>query len=112
MKPQIVPTKLRKIKLQNGLEGHKDYGKKFDLYLVHKVLHNNQVFKSSFDTDANPYQNFVQIEVQNLNGVTGSFWVYSNGTMNTNIGLSNALLISLSDFLYQMYLQDCLKEVK
>ena len=112
MKPQIQQMKMRKIKLQNGLVGHPDFGKRIELAKVNELLHNNKLFQSSFDTDSNPYQNFVQIQVKHLEGLEGSMWIYSNGTTKTNIGVSNELLVSLTDFLYKMYLKDCLKDVE
>jgi len=112
MKPEIQPMKMRKVKLQNGLLGHPDFGKRIELAKVNELLNGNKLFQSSFDTDSNPYQNYVQISVKHLDGLEGSLWIYSNGTAKTNIGLSNEILISLTDFLYKMYLRDCLKDVE
>lgn len=111
MKPEIQPAKMRTLKLQNALNGHADFGKRIELGKVNEMLHCNHLFQSSFDTDSNPFQNYVQIKICHLEGVEGSIWIYSNGTAKTNIGLSNELLISLTDFLYKMYLKECLKEV-
>jgi hypothetical protein len=108
MKSELQPSKFRKVKLPNGLPLTKDSGKKINLLALYQSLQNNPIFKPQYDLDTNPRQNFVKIDIINLN-INGCMWIYSNGTISTNIGLKDEILISLIDFLYQLYGRDTLE---
>lgn len=109
MKPELQFSKFRKIKLPNGLIGSEDYPKKISLPLLQKKLAHNLLFLARYDLDSNPSQNFVMITVQNLEEIQGTFWVYSNGTVCTNIGLKDDIIISLLDFFYKLYGRESLE---
>jgi len=83
-----------------------DYKKKINLKKLHKLIEGNQSFNPKYDTRANKYQNYVQIDI------TGSLWVYSNGTVNTSINLPDEALIVFLGKLYNAYMRDCLEAGK
>lgn len=109
MKPELQFSKFRKIKLPNGIIGSEDYKKKLNLPNLNKNLEHNKIFKPQYDLDSNPSQNYVMITIQNLDEITGNFWVYSNGTVCTNIGLKDDIIISLLDFFYKLYGRESLE---
>ncbi len=109
MKPEIQFSKFRKLKLPNALQGSGDYPKKISLHKLQKNLQHNLLFNAKYDLDSNPSQNFVMITVQNLEEITGNFWIYSNGTVCTNIGLKDDIIISLLDFFYKLYGRESLE---
>jgi len=80
-----------------------DYKKKINLKKLHHTIEGNQSFKPKYDTRCNPFQNYVEINI------TGSIWVYSNGTVNTKLNLPDEALIVFMSKLYNAYMRDCLE---
>ena len=107
----IAPSIQKTIWLPNSEHNPKgllspDFKKKINLKKLHKLIEGNQSFKPKYDTRANPCQNYVEITI------TGSLWVYANGTVNTKLNLPDEALIVFLGKLYNAYMRECLEESK
>jgi hypothetical protein len=107
----IIPTTHRKLKLQNGLKTHKDYKKKINLGKLATELKNEKQYQINYDLDTNPRQNYIQTKIIGSQKIQGQFWLYSNGTITTNIGLSDKTLIRFFDAFYYIYVRDNLETI-
>jgi hypothetical protein len=83
-----------------------DFKKKINLKKLHALIEGNQSFKPKYDTRSNPFQNYVEIVI------TGSIFVYSNGTVNTKLNLPDEALLVFLGKLYNAYMRECLEESK
>jgi len=88
------------ISLPNKNKGSKDYQKKIQLQKLNQKLSKNKKIKTQYDTDSNPYQNYVEITTQ------FSFRIYSNGTVTTSFPQQ---LIQFLDSFYTEEVRDCLE---
>lgn len=103
MKPLLEQTAYTKISLPNKNQGSKDYGKKINLQKLHQTIQDNRTFKTNYDTDSNPYQNYIELTI------TGKARIYSNGTITSYLNLPKEALIEFYDKFYKAYVRDTLE---
>ena len=109
MESVYIPLDQKKIALPNKLvrgKIGKDRGKRINLKRLHDKLKGKETLNPNYDTRSNPFLNYLEIKV------TGSIWVYANGTAKTNLNLPDESLLILMEKLYYEYMEDCLEESK
>lgn len=103
---ELIPPTIKQIRLPNHKEfknNNADRGKKIDLQELFQILCVNESFKASFDTDSNPRQNWVTINI------SGQAKIFSNGTVTTNLNLNNEALIEFFAKFYSEYIKEAIK---
>jgi hypothetical protein len=63
----------------------------------------NPSFAAKRDTDLNPKQNWVELNI------VCKAKIFSNGTLTTNISLNDSATIVLFDEIYKAYIKECLE---
>jgi len=89
---------LKKISLPN-----KKYGKRINLKKFYENIVDIESFKASYDTEINPYQNYVEVTI------SGKAKFFSNGTITTNLNLPDSALIEFFDKFYKAYIMEVLE---
>ncbi len=101
MESVFVPQAQKVIALPN-----KKIGRKINLRKLHDLIKGKETLNPKYDTRSNPCLNYLEINV------SGSIWVYANGTAKTNLNLPDESLLLFFDKLYQAYMKECLEESK
>lgn len=108
---KIQPTTHRKLKLPNGLPLTKDRNKKINLEQLYQQLQGEKQYLAEYDKHTNKYQNYIKITIKGSNIIQGQFRIFSNGTITTNIGLTEQVLIRFFDAFYYIYVRDTLETI-
>jgi len=105
MNVELISPIVRQIRLPNHdlyKINNSERGKKINLQELFNILCTNPSFKSSFDVDVNPRQNWVTIQI------TGQAKIFSNGTVTTNLNLPEEALIEFFAKFYQAYIKEAI----
>ena len=78
-------------------------GNKIDLEKLHRLLMAKGQYKSNFDTDSNPYCNYVTLKFE------GTARLFSNGKITTNLNFPQEALIDLFWALHKANIMECYK---
>lgn len=98
METELVRPKITRISLPNYKKN-----KKINLHELYFNLKSNESFKASYDTDSNPKQNWVSLNI------VGQAKIFSNGTVVTDLALPDEALIIFFDRLYSAYIKEVIK---
>lgn len=108
--PEIRLNLFPTVNLPNAIEGDRDFGRRINLEKLNASLKDCPIFVGCFDRRKNPYQNYIEVTINNLGFFSGKFWIYSNGTTKTNMPMADKFKLMVLDLFYRGYIRGCFND--